>query len=719
MKHHDLLPLLLALASAATAQEPTLSPLPSPTAPAVGIDRPGEAAVFWARGETWKARVDARGVTFYPRFPGAGEHTPIALRLRAGTTVDPEHEGDGFTFRRSPTLVERWQPRAQGIEQSFVLSAPPATSDLELFVDVETALRYAGHDDGLVFVADGLGQVTYAEGIVFDSAGKRAPIVPAFEGGAIVLRVSAEFLAGARYPVTIDPLLGNFVVASLNRNQTVPDVARALTEGEDFYVIFEDEFTTADHDIRAVRYRTDGTAVETINFDITTEDCVTPQICPLGGNSVLAVWDNDNGSSTKGIQARTFHAINRLGNVAQVTSDGLGEESHDPDVGGGTLLPSNNQGQMCVWVRHVLGNHSLRGVALQSNGVPTGGDFVIDNSPGCDPRPRIAPTGGVPLHWGVVWQSHVRICGDPGIWWAAVNPGGVILPAAQIDDNPGELEVAPCVFTAGTDTVILWQAEAGTFGDDIDAVTMRRSTTGNVFTRVGPFVSLSSAEPGCPRAANQRQPAIGFDGCRHSYVYVENSLPHVACVFSGDYTFSEGHAVQSSTANTCSLPAIAFVPTEADPSRYAVVWQERVGGVFHVRGSFHAARRTAGGVSVVRTGCGAPGFTTGIRATGSPVLGHDLTVELFDVAGTPAINVGLATPPIQLCAGNPPCQLGVATVFATISGSSFRVLVPCDRQLIGASLAFQGIDVLAPFGCGIRDFGVPLRVTNTLVATFQ
>jgi hypothetical protein len=380
----------------------------------------------------------------------------------------------------------------------------------------------------------------------------------------------------------------------------------------------------------------------------------------------------------------------------------------------------NNLGQMAVFVRRSGGvNFSLRGVRLQSNGIPTGGEFLIDGSPGCDPRPDIAPTGGVPLHWAVVWQEHNAVCGNPDIWFAAVGLGGVIAPAVELEGDNDD-ETIPRVVTAGSDSLVGWTQVSVSFGLDVVGVLMRRS--GNTFTQIGPKVSLSAAEPGCPRAANQASLALGYDGCRHSYAYMENQRPFAACVLvaEGAYIYSEGHASLSATTNNCGATAMTFVPgSTTSPVRYAVVWQEDMGSHFDVRGAFYDGRATTGGVATVRTGCGRT--PTGIQAVGDPVLGHRFEIQLNNVVGAPLIVIGSPAPlPIDLCFALPNnCQLGVFPTLVTLPGDRFATTLPCNPLLVGGRLAFQGVDVGAGGGCSAATFGVALRTTNTLVATFQ
>lgn len=707
----------LGLLGAARAQSPASSaaaPLTAPTQHAVSIDEPHADGVFWVRGDSYKARVDANGVLFCPLFAGAKAHTPIQFHTRGAGVGKAERDGQILVFRHSATLVERWEPRSLGMEQSFVLSTPPPTPDFTVHVEVATQLRRNGYDHGLVFVADGLGSVTYGEGVVFDAAGRRAAVIPEFDRGVITLHVPASFLAEAEYPVTLDPLVGNFVVSTNTRNDLNPDIARNPSGAGGFIVIFEEVLSATDTDILGHQYLDDGTFVARIAFDSTLDRCITPRICAtLGATGMLAVWDNEDGA--KGIQARRYELQTGVFDpVAQVIADGLTEDSRTPDVGGGSVLGFNNHGQMAVFVRRGSAvNFSVRGISLQSSGIPLGPEFVIDSAPGCDPRPDIAPSAGNLLHWAVAWQKKNALCGGGDVWWAVVNANGVLLPAAELEAGG----FAPRVFTSDRDTLITWEEQTGSFGADIGAVLMQRALGGSTFTQVGPKVMASAFEPGCPRGATQIHAAIGFDGCRHSYVYMEDGRPHGACVTAGPYLYSEGHASLSATTNPCALPAMTRVPLGDSSVRYAVVWQELVGTHSEIRGAFYEGRAPGAGIATVPTGCGR--VRTGIRADGLPTIGHRFSIELVNPVGAPVILIGQATAPIQLCAGIPPCQLGVMPIVVSLASATFTTRLPCNPFLVGGTLAFQGVDLNATNGCSASTFGVPLRVTDTLVVTFQ
>lgn len=181
----------------------------------------GEYGV-WAGGRHYKVRF-GDVVTFFPRLGArAPRNLPLAWRtssIRVGTeelvgaaTVVRTHVAGPhrFEYWRGP-VVEAYDVLAGGIEQTFVLAAPPpAPGDLVIEGEFATELRAqpvaAQHGD-LVF-ADSTGRpvVCYGRAFVCDASGRKQAIDTTFDGSRVRLRVPRTFLQAAVFPVTVDPL---------------------------------------------------------------------------------------------------------------------------------------------------------------------------------------------------------------------------------------------------------------------------------------------------------------------------------------------------------------------------------------------------------------------------------------------------------------------------------------------------------------------------------
>src|SRR5690606_16998443 len=121
----------------------------------------------------WRATFDDGSFSFTPAFGAAASRTwPLTLTLESvRRLLGPEQvtagagaavlAGETVEIARGPGLVERYEPRREGVEQSFVLSEPPpGEGDLVVRLRVTTDLQAppAGdHSGGLAFAKDGLG----------------------------------------------------------------------------------------------------------------------------------------------------------------------------------------------------------------------------------------------------------------------------------------------------------------------------------------------------------------------------------------------------------------------------------------------------------------------------------------------------------------------------------------------------------------------------------
>ncbi|HEX5052844.1 MAG TPA: hypothetical protein VFZ65_13795, partial [Planctomycetota bacterium] len=233
------LPLAIALVLAApAATQGALDaafrrPLPIHTQP---DDPAGGSYGYWTAAADFKARFDD-GFTFYPWLPGALETRGLrwqtsSVRLGAQellpaaceVRVQPER----YELGRG-NLTERYDVRAEGIEQSFCLAERPAgDGDLVIEGKVTTAFTAAhvtARHGAIDFASDGALAMRYGAAIAFDREGHRADVATSFDGEHIRLHVQAAFVAAATFPLTIDPLSSNVAL----RLSTQPNVATSMT----------------------------------------------------------------------------------------------------------------------------------------------------------------------------------------------------------------------------------------------------------------------------------------------------------------------------------------------------------------------------------------------------------------------------------------------------------------------------------------------------------
>lgn len=168
-----------------------------------------------------------------------GEEEPLA----AAMPTTPEARENVVDYDHPVGLVERYVVDEQGVEQLFVVDEPLSPDgDLEIVGQFQTALTAELVDPtkGVRFHDGEVDVLTYSGALVFDAAGRQAPAPLRLDGEQVTISVPAEWLAGATYPVTIDPRLegGIINVGYLSLDQDNPAVAYSTLSGQ-YLVVFE------------------------------------------------------------------------------------------------------------------------------------------------------------------------------------------------------------------------------------------------------------------------------------------------------------------------------------------------------------------------------------------------------------------------------------------------------------------------------------------------
>ncbi|MFH0937724.1 MAG: PKD domain-containing protein [Planctomycetota bacterium] len=194
----------------------------------------------------YRATVTAKnGLTYLPKAIAplaAEEESPqkIEVRFRSamrggetiydratdtGNAVAVKDGAGAVNFQRAMDFKERYAPRGDGVEQIFLLDAPPAgIGDLRFVCDLSlqglTALPARSQRAGGLFFADAQGRVAarYGQVVARDAARHGTVIEPQLsaDGQSVSFTVSAKWLNAATYPIEIDPLVGSdFPLTSL------------------------------------------------------------------------------------------------------------------------------------------------------------------------------------------------------------------------------------------------------------------------------------------------------------------------------------------------------------------------------------------------------------------------------------------------------------------------------------------------------------------------
>ncbi|MBK8101430.1 MAG: hypothetical protein IPK26_30475 [Planctomycetes bacterium] len=354
--------LVLWLAATATAQ------LPTPSQPLAAGSPPPASAPFqpihdaqlqptlerWAATATCKCGIAGDGFTIVPYL---GAHAPTNLPWRWQLTA-AHHGGidllgaEPATFtaggeraeRRHRLVTERWDLRATGIEQSFLIHGPgPGAEDLLLRGAVNSALYAAERSPQvapLVFTApDRSCELHYGTAIAIDAEGASVAVPVAFAAGTIELRVPGSFLATAVYPVLIDPLVqvfvfDNVVVTGSGITETAVDRVDA-TDRLSLVGAHVRWASSLDGDVLLQKHRDDFAYTSTLYADLSPN--ISSYSCGVaavdGNDRFVAAWNRGSPGATSityVVEPADATAVNLL-RIANVP---IGGSERAPRLGG-------------------------------------------------------------------------------------------------------------------------------------------------------------------------------------------------------------------------------------------------------------------------------------------------------------------------------------------------------------------------------------------------
>ena len=214
-------------------------------------DPEGGAYGTWAAGADYKVSFDD-GATFIPYLGGQyPKNQPFRWRTTAVNVGDQqlmtretphgERVSDTrYTFDHG-RVVEAYDVLLEGLEQTFVIaSRPNSVGDLVVRGKVETDLRaepvVASHR-AIHFIDDeGVSILSYGAATAVDALGRSVDMTTSYAEGEFELRLDRDWLAGATFPITVDPLMAS--------NTTLNTWSMSFGNPREFDVLREDERTT-------------------------------------------------------------------------------------------------------------------------------------------------------------------------------------------------------------------------------------------------------------------------------------------------------------------------------------------------------------------------------------------------------------------------------------------------------------------------------------------
>lgn len=241
--------------------------------------------VLWARGDTFKASFDESAATYVPYFGSeAPRNYPVSFTLAqisvGGAPLEfepakPRRVADRIVYERG-TLVEVYDLAPRSLEQTFVFASLPNQGELVLDVAVASELE-RGENDAHLWLSNELGRVDVSRAVAIDAKGARLPLQTAWSADGVRIRVPAEFVASASFPLVVDPIVTTFTVIGTTTSAIFPDVAYS---GSAQVACFVNEFvfSATDHDVIATMTDVTGAPVGFATLDTTGADWRHPSV---------------------------------------------------------------------------------------------------------------------------------------------------------------------------------------------------------------------------------------------------------------------------------------------------------------------------------------------------------------------------------------------------------------------------------------------------------
>lgn len=244
-------------------------------------DEAGGRYGTWAAGPDYKASFHD-GFAFYPYLGAAApRHLPLHWRTESITvggfellSPRPSEHHDDYRFERhSGDVIEAYDVRLDGVEQTFTLRYRPVAAGALVVVGrvttpLSAAVAEARHGD-LVFADAGQAVLCYGRAFAVDAAGRRWNVMTSYDGVRIRLTVPAEVVEVATFPLVVDPLVGSLVLnAGANVGATI--VASTGTTNVKVVTAWVRHATSTDDDVYALVTNASFASAAWLYQDITT-----------------------------------------------------------------------------------------------------------------------------------------------------------------------------------------------------------------------------------------------------------------------------------------------------------------------------------------------------------------------------------------------------------------------------------------------------------------
>lgn len=668
---------------------------------------------------SWKARFTVTGPTFVPYLGAqARMNHEAGFRLEAVRVADKPlelaksfpscvNEGQtGHVHYDRVAVVERYEFREAGIEQSFHFPELARRGELCIDIAVDTALAVRVIDGELELRGEA-GSFRYGRAVAIDGDGDRIAVETRWQDGRIRLVVPGDFVAKADLPLVVDPMIGNAQSGYFDSHE-LRSVDIAWCESvQRWFVCNERVWSQTDSDVY-VRV-----------FDA--------NLVPVGGTLVV----DNSGTSWRNCAIAALDASSRCLVVAEVSAQnqspftirgrmvlgggtpGLeapfdvaganvpGSASGDrlvPDVGGDPSAAPAYFTVVCERV-YSASDHDIELRQVNFDGTLRDAPVLLDASTSNEHSPRISKSCGMPSgeaqSFAVVYRRGATGIGNGHLRAAIVDWDGALhqfgSPARPHFAVTGTNLNSFDSFDVSSPTEDASERRFMLVEKRIDPATQQHAILATVFgSHSSMWVPATVVVDGGSRGL--RSPVVDSDGCRFALAYVleytaTDDDVHVRTFAVDGSTLAQhdSDVVSNFTDHDELSPAIASRRSGGgERMRHGTAWLHDDGASTVVRIQGYEARGS-GGVGTRTTGCG----NVTLSSSGTPALGVQLAFQVGGSGSLFGILYGApASLPIPGCAG---CTLGVDGLIH--ADADLSLTVPCTPSLYGGVMSFQGFSL--------------------------
>lgn len=426
----------------------------------------GASYGIWAAGNAYKVSFHD-GATYVPLLGVDYPHNlpwrwqTVSVRLGGVELVTQERHLEHTDWRAEYTLggvVEAYDVRAEGLEQTFVIRQRPAIlGDLEVRGSITTALHAAATaaaHQAIVFHDDaGKPILTYGAATAVDARGRRQPMTTRHEGGQMVLHLDGAWLADATFPIVVDPLLGP-AQPVFGATRSEPDsYCENTLSGERMWVAYCVAASASDFDLRVQRWSLEGAAGSVPFVDLTSSWSTRGPRCGFDEDSDtgLVVFDRSFPSGVRAVRCHR-HASSDITLGTAYDNIPATDNAWRADLG--TAIFSASSGQvLVVWQQEPNGGGAFAesptsdvfGCTLNVWNGTASTPFVIANTLGIDyERPRTQGRSAE-SEWTVAYQGY-STWGTNNAWDVVVrrvDTSGPVSPPYFVDAGSPDHKLAP------------------------------------------------------------------------------------------------------------------------------------------------------------------------------------------------------------------------------------------------------------------------------------